>query len=190
MAEEQRSVSDYHRFEDERPFLAKATEHALGDDDRVRYAKLVEKRDPERAEWLRLEMALHARGVEDPAMLARFLELARVVGYEFANLLLRHRILNCGSAEARKEPPRVRFAFRCPKRWETLAPAEADGVRFCQLCSEHVYRCSTVDEAASRALAGQCVAIPKELSDGGVDEAALGRPDPAALWANRLFGRY
>lgn len=189
MAREQRGIFDYLRVDDERPFLLKAFEHALGDEDRIRYAELVEARDPERAEWLRLEVALRSRATDDPAVLARFIALSRAIGYDFVNMLLRHTILNCGSAEARKEPPRVRFAYACPKRWETLAPAESgsESVRFCQVCKEHVYHCDTVDEAGTRALAGQCIAIPKELSGGGETLAMLGRPDPIGMWAERLF---
>jgi hypothetical protein len=37
---------------------------------------LVEEKDPERAEWLRVELALHSRATEDPAVLERFIELA------------------------------------------------------------------------------------------------------------------
>jgi diguanylate cyclase (GGDEF)-like protein len=104
-----------------------------------------------------------------------------------ANLLLRDRILNCGSEGVKRAAPRVRFAFACPKRWETLAPTEAESVRVCQQCNEHVYHCKTVAEAASHALAGQCIAIPKYLSDAGVESDLGGRPDPLAEWAERLF---
>ena len=187
MTREHRSIMDYLRFDDERPFINKAYDHQLGDEDRILYAKLVEERDPERAEWLRLEMALHARATDDPAVLARFLALARVIGLDYANLLLRDQILNCGSERARTGAPRVRFAFACSKRWETLAPTEDGAVRFCQQCKEHVYHCDTVAEAASRARAGQCIAIPKPLSDGGVPSEAMGRPDPLADWAERVF---
>lgn len=178
---------DYLRYDDERPFLNKAFDHELGDDDRILYAKLVEEKDPERAEWLRLEVALHSRATDDPAVLARFLELARKIGFEYANTLLRNTIMNCGSEGAKKEAPRVRFAFACPKRWQTLAPTEAGSVRFCQHCKEHVYHCDTAAEAAARARAGQCIAIPKHLSDGGTESAVLGRPDPVGHWTQRVF---
>lgn len=187
MTREPRRLIDYLRFDDERPFIDKAFDGSLGDEDRVLYATIVEARDPERAEWLRLEIVLHARAADDPAVIARFRELASVIGYDYAITLLRGRILNCGSEGAAKEGPRVRFAFACPKRWETLAPTEAASIRFCQDCKEQVYRCDTVEEATAQALAGHCIAIPKSLSDGGVESAQLGRPDPVGSWARRLF---
>jgi diguanylate cyclase (GGDEF)-like protein len=187
MAVERRRLSDYMSYADERPFLNKALAHELGDEDRVLYAKLVEEREPERAEWLRLEIALHSRATDDPAVLARFLELARKIGFEYANALLRDKIMNCGSEGAKKEAPRVRFTFACSKRWQTLAPTEAESVRFCQQCKEHVYHCDTAAEATARARAGQCIAIPKHLSDSGAGEDVLGRPDPFAHWTQRVF---
>lgn len=179
------ALSDYWKHDDERPYLNKAHDHTLDDAGRIEYAAIVERRDRDRAEWLRLEMQLHSHGVTDPAVLARFLELGRQIGMDYANLLLREAILNCGTARA--ERPRVRFAFSCPKRWNTLLPTEADGERHCQHCNERVYYCGDITTAANRALAGQCIAIPKELSDGGVECEMLGRPDPVAMWGDRLF---
>ncbi|MEZ4453743.1 MAG: hypothetical protein R3B09_30085 [Nannocystaceae bacterium] len=187
-----RRISELLDAEDERPFLHKAFDARLEDEDRLRYAEVLEARDPARAEWLRLEVALHQRPAEDPAIVARFVALAREVGLDFANLLFRETILNCGGEEAKDAAPRVRFAYACPKRWETLAPptdadADAGPVRRCQLCAEPVYYCDTVAEAARRAVAGQCIAIPKPLSHGGEEHLVLGRPDPLAMWAERIF---
>lgn len=179
------SVHDLMQLEDERPYLLKAWENRLGDDDRVAYAAIVERRDPARAEWLRLELELHAHATADPEVLARFIALARQIGMDYANLLLREQILNCGQGKDAR--PRVRFAFACPKRWHTLRPTEDDAVRHCQHCNEKVYYCGDVAAAAERARAGQCVAIPRELSDGGVESLVLGRPDPVGDWAERLF---
>lgn len=182
-----RRISECLCVEDERPFIHKALSQKLGDADRLVYAKIVEARDPERAEWLRLEVTLHARGAEDLAVIARFVELSRAIGPEFVHELLRNRIMNCGLADAIKAPQRVRFAFACPKRWETLVATEDEAVRHCQHCNERVYYCSTVADAETRAYAGQCVAIPKHLSDGGVQSETLGRPEPTRDWADRLF---
>lgn len=190
MTQVQSRISEYLSSEDERPFINKAYARSLGDADRLAYAKLLEDRDPARAEWLRLEVALHSRPAADPAVIARFIELGRQIGFDYANLLLRDVIMNCGSDGARRERPRVRFLFACPKRWETLAPTESDSVRFCQQCKEQVYYCDTVADAETRALAGQCIAIPKQLSDGGVESHAMGRPDPVADWAGRLFSGF
>jgi uncharacterized protein (TIGR02996 family) len=185
--QQQPRLIEYLKSDAERSFIHKAYEHKLGDAARLAYAELVEKTDPERAEWLRLEVALHSRATDDPAVLARFLALAHKIGLDFANVMLRDMIMNCGSDGAKKEPPRVRFAFACTKRWETLAPTDSEAVRFCRQCNEHVYYCNTVLDAETRAFAGQSIAIPKPLSDGGVRTEALGRPDPVRDWADRLF---
>lgn len=187
VAQQQPRLREYLRADDERPFLDRAFGDALHDADRLRYADLLEARDPGRAEWLRLEVALHARATGDPAVLARFIELASAIGLDFANLLLRDKIMNCGAQAATAQPPRARFAVTCSKRWQTLAPTESDGVRMCQQCAQPVYRCDTVAEAETRAFAGQCIAIPKPLTDGGIESMVLGRPDPVAIWADRLF---
>ncbi|PCC71838.1 diguanylate cyclase (GGDEF) domain-containing protein [Nannocystis exedens] len=188
VAQARSRISDYLSFADERPFIHKAQDQSLDDAGRLEYAQVVEGRDLARAEWLRLEVALHSRATDDPAVLARFIELSREIGFDYANLLLRDVIMNCGSETARQEAPRVRFAFACTKRWETLAPTDAESVRFCQQCKEHVYYCDTVADAETRALAGQCIAVPKRLSDGGaVESDVLGRPEPVADWGHRLF---
>ncbi|WP_346674005.1 GGDEF domain-containing protein [Nannocystis sp. SCPEA4] len=189
MAQAQPRIADYLSADDERPFIHKAFDGTLNDADRLAYAELVEARDPARAEWLRLEVALHSHAAADPAVIARFIELSRTIGFDYANALLRDTIMNCGSDGARLEAPRVRFTFACTKRWETLAPTDAESVRFCQQCKERVYYCNTVADAESRALAGQCIALPKPLSDGGVHSEMLGRPDPVQDWAARLFAR-
>lgn len=180
-----KTMQDYWQYDDERPYLHMAHVAKLDDAARIEYAAIVERRDPDRAEWLRLEMQLHSDGVKDPAVLARFLALGRQIGMELANLLLRETILNCG--DGMQESPRVRFAYRCPKRWNTLLATDTDGVRHCQHCNERVYLCEDVKTAANRALAGQCIAIRKELSDGGVESLMLGRPDPVEIWADHLF---
>ena len=50
---------------------------------------------------LRLEVALHSRAAADPAVIARFIELSRAIGFDYANALLRDTIMNCGSDGAR-----------------------------------------------------------------------------------------
>jgi len=189
MAQGPSRIFEYMKSEDERTFIDRAYAGTLGDEERLAHARKIEATDPERAEWLRLEVALHSRAADGPAEIARFIELARKIGLDYADLLLREVIRNCGSAEARKEGPQVRFAFRCSKRWETLAPTADAAVRFCQQCQERVYHCDTIADAEERAFAGQCIAIARSLGDGGVKYEALGRPDPAQMWADRLFSR-
>ena len=180
-------IAEYLGFADERPFIDKAYARTLGDEDRLLYAQVVEARDPARAEWLRLEVALHSRATDDPAVLARFIALAGEIGRDYADLLVRAQIMNCGRESLRGGPPRVRFSFACSKRWETLAPTEDASVRFCQQCKESVHYCDTIADAETRALAGQCIAIPKQLAEDDEEEAVLGRPSPSRDWGSRLF---
>ncbi|WP_434424776.1 hypothetical protein [Nannocystis pusilla] len=164
MAEAPRRIAKYLRSDDERPFIHKAFDQTLGDGDRLAYAELVVGRDPARAEWLRLEVALHARATDDPAVLARFVELSRKIGLDYADALLREEIMNCGSDGAKQAAPRVRFAFACPMRWKTLAPEGSESVRLCQQCNERVYYCETVADAEVRAFAGQWPATPSRAA--------------------------
>jgi two-component system cell cycle response regulator len=180
-------IAEYRGLAAERPFIDKAYAGALGDEDRLRYAEVVEEGDPPRAEWLRLEVALHSRATDDPAVLARFIALAGEIGRDYADLLLRERIMNCGREGLREQPPRVRFSSACSKRWETLAPTADGSVRFCQQCEESVYYCGTIADAETRALAGQCIAIPRQLAEEDDEGAVLGRPSPAPDWGSRLF---
>jgi hypothetical protein len=61
-------------------------------------------------------MALHSRATDDPAALARFIELGRGIGLDYANLLLRDMILNCGSEDAKAG------SASCPLRLRLLLP--------------------------------------------------------------------
>lgn len=187
VAEDPRSITVYLRADDERPFIHKAFDQTLDDADRHAYARLLDDRDPDRAEWLRLEVTLYRRATDDPAVLARFIELSRKIGFDFVHEFLRDVILNCGLEEARKADKRVRFTFTCPKRWQTLLPTDSESVRHCQHCDERVHSCSTVAEAEAHAFAGRCIAIPRQLTDGGVQREVLGRPTPLRDWADRLF---
>lgn len=180
-------IAEYLGIAAERPYIDKAYAGTLGDEDRLRYAQVVEAGDPARAEWLRLEVALHSRATDDPAVLARFIALAGEIGLDYANLLLREQIMNCGSESLRAGPPRVRFSFACSKRWETLAPTEDGSVRSCQECKESVYYCDTIADAETRALAGQCIAVPKQLAEDDDEGLVLGRPSPVRDWGSRLF---
>jgi hypothetical protein len=187
MAKEKQGILYYLGMDDERSFVVKASDQRLSNEERLSYAALIEHKDPERAEWLRLEVSLHTRATQDPAVLHRFIELAREIGSAYVNVFFREALLNCGSEDAKSRGPQVRFAYACPKRWETLAPTEAESVRFCQQCNENVYYCRTTEEASTRVLEGQCIAISKRLPDGSVEGMALGRPNPAKFWAARIF---
>lgn len=188
MATKPRSMFEYLNDETERPFLIRVFNGKFDDVGREEYAKVLEARDPERAEWLRLEMELYARATTDAAIHQRFRELSRAVGYDFLRLMRRSDVLNCGKAV--KEPRRIRFSFICDKRWETLLPTEKAHERHCNACNMRVYHCSTVNEAQTHAMAGHCISVSFELAEkgaGGGYRNAVGRPDPIRDWAEALF---
>lgn len=182
------SLFDYLSIEDERPFLLAAMDCKLDDAGRIQYAKLLENRDPIRAEWLRLEVELHQHATGDTSVHRRLAELGRQLNHDFKRFLRRENIINCGNAK--NEKPRVRFSFVCDKRWETLLPTEQDSVRHCNECKSNVHYCHTVREAEAHARAGNCIAVPILLTDqaaGGNYRNAVGRPDPIGDWGDRLF---
>jgi len=188
MAEEKRGLFDYLADPEERHFLMMAINGQISDEERLRYAAHLDTIDPKRAEWLCLEIALHAAATSDSAVHARFIELSRSIPFDFRKLFRRDMLLNCGLARA--ESPRVRFSFACSEKWELLTPTEDAAVRFCQGCKERVYHCETVRDAESHAKAGHCIAVPNKLAGGAVNldtSRYVGRPDPVGDWAEMLF---
>jgi len=174
--------------ENERPFLLLAFEGKLDDPQRLAYAKVLDGKDPGRAEWLRLEVQLHSQATSDPNVHRRYGELGRQAGYDFLKIMRRSDVLNCGKGA--HEPRRVRFTFICDKRWESLHPTETDNVRHCSVCNEKVHHCTTVPEAENHARAGHCIAVSYSLVDkaaGGGYRNAVGRPNPVADWSEKLF---
>lgn len=182
------TIFDYLNRPEERPFLVPALDRTLTDEERERYAACLEADDPARAEWLRLERALHSRAAADGATRRRFDALCEVLTADWVRLLSRDTVLNCG--QARGEPRRVRFAFVCERRWESLAPTAEPGVRACDSCEERVHHCASAREAEAHARDGHCIAVPRALVttlDGRDTRHILGRPDPIGDWAARIF---
>ncbi|MBD2294478.1 hypothetical protein H6G06_13575 [Anabaena sphaerica FACHB-251] len=67
--------------------------------------------------------------------------------------------------------------FRCPQEWDSLNQTEDRDVRYCKVCSQNVYMCSTPQEFTKNAKSGKCVAIPNELAHRPEDpKLVLGRP--------------
>lgn len=183
------SLWDYFGDAQERPLLEQALQRPLTDAERLRYASVIAARDPQRAEWLRLEARLHERASADATTRARFDVLGRAFAPEWVRLMTRDSLLNCG--KARGEPPEIRFAFVCERRWASLAPTEDAQIRTCDECRECVHHCASVREAEDHARAGHCIAVPARMAAdaGGRDDSHItGRPDPAADWARRIFG--
>jgi len=182
------SFFDYLGDPDERLFLGRALDGSLDDDARHLYASRLSEKDPERAEWLRLECALHARATVDAGARARFDHLCETNNHDWVGLLRRDLVLNCGLA--RDEAPRVRFALVCDRHWESLEPTDDPGVRHCGECNQSVHFSDSAKVAEAHAAAGHCIAVPRTLHDGGVSldvRHVLGRPDPIGDWARRLF---
>lgn len=188
MSNQPLSIFEYLRDDDERPFLLAAFDGKLDNAKRAEYARVLETRDPIRAEWLRLEMQLHETATSDVRVHERFRELSRQISHDYRQALRRNDILNCGKGAT--EPRRIRFTFICEKRWETLLPTTNAKERHCDSCNSRVYHCSTLKEANDHALAGHCIAVSFDLVDkgaGGGYRNAVGRPNPVRYWSESLF---
>lgn len=183
-----RSLFEFLNDLDERSFLILAFDGKLDDAQRLAYANVLEAKDPERAEWIRLEVQLHSRPTNDTNVHQRYGELGRQVGYDFLKIMRRNDVFNCGNAPP--ESRRIRFRFVCDKRWETLHPTDKPDVRHCSVCNEHVHQCTTVPEAETHARAGHCIAVSSDLvqkATGRNYSAMVGRPDPIGDWSAKLF---
>jgi uncharacterized protein (TIGR02996 family) len=180
---------------------------------RLIYADWLEERDDPRGEYLRLEAALAALASDDqrfPALDARLRQLRGEIDFVWRLVVrCRSHVLNCGAAAS--QPPPVRFAFRCPKRWEGLRPTDDPAVRHCDACRKQVYFCATAAEAEGRAVRGECVAISARLADRAVVDhpdtahdlvmGGIGSPEPTeedlddkdrealGRWGRALFAR-
>lgn len=188
MTNNPRSLFEFLNDIGERPFLLLAFDGKIDNAQRLAYAQVLEAKDPERAEWLRLEVQLHSHPTDDVNVHRRYGELGRKAGYDFLRIMRRNNVFNCGKGP--KEPRRVRFSFVCDKRWETLNPSDVPNVRHCSICNERVHQCSTVQDAESHARAGHCIAVPNSLVEkaaGRNYQNMVGRPDPIGDWSEKLF---
>ena len=68
----------------------------------------------------------------------------------------------------------VQFRRLCPVRWERLEPTADEGVRLCETCWRHVFRCATDAEARYHAIEGHCVALLMPDSSQFVGEPMSG----------------
>jgi hypothetical protein len=178
---------------EERPLLLPFLRGEATAAERARYVAWLAARGDERGELLELTAALGAPGSAGSAgKRARFRVLVDRVSRASADWWAAVRpaswLLNCGLAAG--EPPRVRFAFTCPRRWEELVPTGAPGVRSCEGCGELVYLTPGRREAEEHARAGRCIAVPAPLAtEVGLEltRHTLGRPDPPSKWGDALF---
>lgn len=159
---------------------------------RERYRRWLAERGDERAELFAIEdVLLRDDFAEREATIARAREILSKSASlrEWWRLVTRSSpIRNCGSAGAVRR--RVRFAFECPRTWEALAPTGDPSVRRCDGCEQLVYLCRTRDEAEERARRGECITVTASswnMISSEVTGSCTGRPDPVAMWADRVF---
>lgn len=158
---------------------------------RERYQAWLQGQGDPRGEVMALAARLSEPG-ELPgreAMRARLVELLAEVPADWWQVVRPVQwLLSCGQAAA--EPIAVRFAFECPRSWESLEPTSDPSVRRCDGCSQEVILCGSQAQAAQQALRGRCIAVPRALAVQVSQEATVhvtGRPHLPTLWAERLF---
>ena len=140
---------------------------------RLVYADHLEERGRlDEARWLRLEAEVQRAPHEAQRALLRQLGALRAkVPPAF--------IASVGRAALEGCP--VVFGFRCPMRWEQLAPTDEPTVRFCGGCDSTVTYFSTLEEAQLASAGGACVAVdvsvprwPGDLAGGGMTMGRIG----------------
>jgi uncharacterized protein (TIGR02996 family) len=147
---------------------------AAGDDEaRDVYADWLEENgDVRRAEFLRVQELLRTIEVSDPSFVERSRELrqlAALVDLDWRIRVARTAVEGCRTS--------VKFDFVCPKQWSDLVETELAEVRFCDLCREQVFYCTTVAEARNHAWRGRCVAVDltNERTQGDLDRPPIAK---------------
>lgn len=116
------------------------------------YADWLDEHDDPRAEFVRLQAQrsdatltpTERHGVE-----GRLGDLTPRLDPDWVAIFDRPRIENCDKL----------FAFRCPKKWETLTATDDPAVRHCPSCDKAVHYCDNMYAARAHARAGRCVAV-------------------------------
>lgn len=133
---------------------------AAGDDaSRVVYADWLEENgDIRRAEFLRTQEQMRSIVTDDADARLAFVEhsrrlrqLATLVELEWRMKVARAPVEGCKVD--------IKFNFACPKQWSELVETENPDVRFCDLCRQQVFYCTTIPEARQHAWRGRCVAV-------------------------------
>lgn len=144
---------------------------AAGDDaSRIVYADWLEENgDIRRAEFLRVQETLRAPHAKEAFAehSRRLQQLATLVDIEWRMRVARAPVEGCRV--------NIRFDFQCPKQWSDLVETETSDIRFCDLCRQQVFYCTSIAEARTHAWRGRCVAvdIANERTKGDLD-----RPPP------------
>ena len=66
-------------------------------------------------------------------------------------------------------------------RWDKLEPTDREGARLCRACNTEVTYCTTIEQAATAAQAGRCIAIDLGTGRRQYDlerPMMVGRPAP------------
>lgn len=179
---------------DEGRFLQALLGHTEGDQLLMEYADFLSGRDDVRAEFLSLECRLSGTGSRGEVTLerqARYQELLHLLGNYSAWLRAvrrSDRLLNCGLAAT--QPLTVRFRYQCPNQWETLAPTQEPGVRYCEGCERSVFFCASAETVELHARKGHCIAVAGRVTASVHEELTrhfTGMPDVHDLWGRKLF---
>jgi uncharacterized protein (TIGR02996 family) len=140
-------------------FLRALLAHPDDTTTRLVYADWLDERGDPRGEFLRLELRLAELGGDErsPWIRDRLLELRQAIDPAWLARLDRTKIDRCA----------LRFAYRCPLRWEKLRPTDDPTQRYCVHCREIVFHCATIEEAREHARQGDCVAVDSRLTRPG-----------------------
>jgi uncharacterized protein (TIGR02996 family) len=133
-------------------FIQDIVAHPKDDALRLIYADWLDEQGDPRAAFLRLDVEMAALPDTDKRkerLRKRLQRVRKSIDPAWLARLDRTAIENC-------EP---RFAFECPRRWESLQLTGDDKVRFCNACRKPVFHCDTLQEAQGHAWDGECVAI-------------------------------
>lgn len=161
-------------------------------DARERYRVWLAERGDERAEMFAIEdLLLRDDFSERDGVVARAMEIlskGSSVRRWWSLVTRTAPIRNCGASNSTR--PSVRFAFECPRTWESLTPTDSPAARHCGSCERLVHLCRSREEAEDRARRGDCITVSPSIMDAVEREsigAYTGRADPIAMWADRVF---
>lgn len=157
---------------------------------RAVYADWLEERgELARAEFLREQLAVGgAVDATDPAFVrasARLAQLASRVGAGWRARVAMSFIEGCRSRWrgplGTSPGPGIGFELVCPMRWDRLEPTDREGIRTCGACKREVMYCSSIEQVATAAQDGRCIAVDPRTARSPYDldgPMMVGRPSP------------
>ena len=152
-------------MDDHRAFIRAILSDPTDEVSRLVYADYLDERDDPRGQFLRLEVA-EARG--EPHDGDRLAELRRRLDADWLTQVERPAVEKCPL-------PVLKFAYRCPKRWDHLRLTEDESVRHCDTCDRPVFYCRSIEDAKDHAADGHCVAVSRHVArvPGDLDDEDL-----------------